>query len=214
MFQPLARGHIGFIGWYFIGLLVYLVFATFRARQRIARMPKLPTRTRHFISTIIVLGLLLVGALLVARVDGIPLFPRAWPTPLQAGVGLALALVLAAGMRPFWRRAVATGDRRLYLFSPTTPRERGLWIGVSLMAGVAEETIYRGVLYVLLLTVTRSPWAAAAPSLRTCRSRTFCMSTGTYIPGARVTHLRMPVLRPGPTAIRGGAPLLPAGVFR
>jgi len=164
MFQPLARGHIGFIGWYFIGLLVYLVFATFRARQRIARMPKLPTRTRHFISTIIVLGLLLVGALLVARVDGIPLFPRAWPTPLQAGVGLALALVLAAGMRPFWRRAVATGDRRLYLFSPTTPREKGLWIGVSLMAGVAEETVYRGVLYVLLLTVTRSPWAAAGLS--------------------------------------------------
>lgn len=161
MFVPIEGGRIGIAGWYFIALLVFLIYATFRSRKRIATMPKLPSRTKHFASTLIVLTLLYLLALLVARVDWIMLYPRMMPTPLQLGVGVALALVLAAGMRPLWRRAVAKGDRRLYLFSPTTTREKVLWIGVSLMAGVGEETAYRGVLYVLFLTLTKSPWGAA-----------------------------------------------------
>jgi len=164
MFVPIASGHIGFAGWYFIGLLVYLIYATFRSRKRIATMPKLPSRTRHFTTTLIVLGLIYVLTLLVARVDRITLYPRVMPTPLQIGVGLALAMVLAAGMRPLWRQSVAKGDRRLSLFSPQGGREKTLWIAVSLMAGIGEETAYRGVLYVLLLTLTQSPWAAAGLS--------------------------------------------------
>jgi membrane protease YdiL (CAAX protease family) len=161
VFAPIESGRIGIAGWYFIGLLVFLIYATFRSRKRIATMPKLPSRTKHFASTLIVLGLLFVLALLVARADWIMLYPPVMPTPLQIGMGLAVALVLAAGMRPLWRRAVAKGDRRLYLFSPSTPREKVMWIGVSLMACVGEETAYRGVLYVLFLTLTHSSWAAA-----------------------------------------------------
>jgi membrane protease YdiL (CAAX protease family) len=164
MFAPLARGHIGFVGWYFIGLLVFLCYASFGSRKRIATMPKLPSRTRHFASTLIILGSIFVLALLVARKEWITLYPRVMPPPLQIGVGVALALVLAAGMRPLWRQAVARGDRRLFLFSPQGGREKALWIAVSLMAGVAEETAYRGVLYVLFLTIAKSPWAAAGLS--------------------------------------------------
>jgi membrane protease YdiL (CAAX protease family) len=53
------------------------------------------------------------------------------------------------------------GDRRIYFFSPESPREKGLWVGVSLCAGIGEEIAYRGVLYILFLTLTHSAWAAA-----------------------------------------------------
>jgi membrane protease YdiL (CAAX protease family) len=161
MFVPIARGHIGFVGWYFIGLLAFLGWASFRSRKRMATMPKLPSRARHFTSTILVLSLIFVLSLLVARMERIPLFPRSMPTPLHIGVGLAIAGVLAACMRPLWRQSVAQGDRRIYFFTPSNALERGLWIGVSLVAGIGEEVTYRGVLYVLFLTLTRSPWAAA-----------------------------------------------------
>ena len=164
MFAPIENGRIGLAGWYLIGLLLFIVYASFRSRRRVAEMPKLPSRSRHFVSTLVMLVLLFMLALLVARVDWITLYPRVVPTPLQIGVGLIVAFLLAAGMRPLWRRSVAEGDRRIYLFSPQTGREKVLWIAVSLMAGIGEETIYRGVLYVLFLTLTHSAPAAAALS--------------------------------------------------
>jgi membrane protease YdiL (CAAX protease family) len=161
MFAPVAYGHVGFVGWYFIGVLAFIGWASFRSRKRIATVAVLPSRARHFVTTILVLSLILVLALLVARVDRIPLFPRTMPTLLQIGAGIAIAGVLAACMRPLWRQSVAQGDRRIYFFTPSNALERGLWIGVSLVAGVGEEVTYRGVLYVLFLTLTHSPWAAA-----------------------------------------------------
>jgi membrane protease YdiL (CAAX protease family) len=161
MFVPIARGTIGFAGWYFIGILTLIGWASFRSRKRIATMPTLPSRARHFTNTMIMLSLITLLALLVARVERMSLFPRTIPTPLKIGAGLAIAGVLAACMRPLWRQSVAQGDRRVYLFTPSNALERGLWIGVSLVAGVGEEITYRGVLYVLFLTLTHSPWAAA-----------------------------------------------------
>ena len=161
MFAPLESGRIGFTGWYFIGLLLFLTWTTFRGRHKVATMPVLPSRTRHFISSIIVLLLIGTLALLVARVHWMKVLPPIAPTPLQIGAGLAVAGLLAAGMSPFWRKAVKTGDRRIYFFSPETAREKALWVGVSLCAAVAEEIAYRGVLYVLLLTLTHSVWAAS-----------------------------------------------------
>lgn|SRR5262245_51778121 len=161
MFVPIESGRIGFAGWYFIGLLLYLTWVTFAGRKKLAAMPKLPTRSRHFVTTLVTLGLIYLLALLVARVDWITLYPPVIPTPLQIGAGLAVAFGLAALMWPLWRRSVAKGDRRIYLFSPQTRKEKVLWTAVSLLAGVGEETAYRGVLYILFLTLTHSVWAAA-----------------------------------------------------
>ena len=161
MFAPLASGRIGLAGWYFIGVLLFFVWGSYRARRKVAVMPRLPSRVRHFTSTILMLGLTLALALLVARAQGIRLYPPVFPRPLEIAAGLAVAAVLAVGMAPLWKRAVAKGDRRIYLFSPSDAKERALWIGVSFMAAVGEETCYRAVLYVLLLTLTGSTWAAA-----------------------------------------------------
>src|SRR5262245_25745151 len=103
MFVPIESGRIGLAGGYFIGLLLFIVYASFRSRRRVAEMPKLPSRSRHFVTTLVMLSLLFALALIVARADGIALYPRVMPTPLQIGVGLAVAFLLAAGMRPWWR---------------------------------------------------------------------------------------------------------------
>jgi hypothetical protein len=184
MFVPIARGTIGFAGWYFIGILTLIGWASFRSRKRIATMPTLPSRARHFTNTMIMLSLITLLAVLVARVERMSLFPRTIPTPLQIGAGLAIAGVLAACMRPLWRQSVAQGDRRVYLFTPSNALERGLWIGVSLVAGVGEEITYRGVLYVLFLTLThtarsRRRYAISAPrspSKRRWMRRSACSS--------------------------------------
>jgi membrane protease YdiL (CAAX protease family) len=44
---------------------------------------------------------------------------------------------------------------------PSGAKEKALWTGVSMIAGFGEETIYRGVIFALLVTLTRSVWIAA-----------------------------------------------------
>jgi membrane protease YdiL (CAAX protease family) len=158
---PLPYPNIGTIGWYFIGLQVLMAWMSFRSRGKVAALKTLPSRTRHFTSTLIIQGLLLTLSLLVAYKLGITLFPRVVPTPLHLVAGVAVAGLLASFMYPQWKHAVARGARRLYFFMPQGPKEKGLWVSVSLVAGFGEECTYRGVLYVLFCTLTGSAWAGA-----------------------------------------------------
>lgn len=157
---PLPWG-VGPVGWYFIAIQVLMACLSFRSRGKVAALKTLPTRTRHFVSTLIIQGLLLGLSLLVAARLGITLFPRVAPSPLHVLVGVAVAAALAAMMYPMWKQAVAQGARRLYFFMPQGGKEKTLWVAVSLAAGFGEECAYRGVLYVLLTTLTGSPWAGA-----------------------------------------------------
>jgi len=166
-FGPVAGGimsapprDVGIVGWYFI-LLLYLAWASYRSRQRVGPTATLPSRTRYFATTIVVQSLLLALSLLIARVKWVTLLPPRVPTLPQVGAGVAIALVLALGMSPLWKRAVATRSRRLHFFMPRGAGQKALWVGVSIAAGIAEEVTYRGMLFVLLVTITRSAWAAA-----------------------------------------------------
>jgi membrane protease YdiL (CAAX protease family) len=75
------------------------------------------------------------------------------------GAGLLAVLVLL--MRPMWRKRVEQRSRKVWLFMPRTRRERLLWVGVSVAAGVSEEVTYRGVMFTILWRLTGSPLAAA-----------------------------------------------------
>lgn len=158
MLTPLADREIGWIGWYFIGIQLFLAWASFRSRGRVAAMTALPSRARHFATTILMQGLYLSLTVLVARIYRVDLFPRDLPTPLEVAAGFVTAGLLAAGMLPLWRRAVASRSRRLHFFMPTGVKEKALWSGVSLAAGIGEEATYRGLLTILLATLTGSAW--------------------------------------------------------
>ncbi len=101
----------------------------------------------------VVLGVL---AIATGLAEGIDLFPTAAPsaTAWFAGlVFLATALVL---VRPHWRRSVEEHKPTWRLFAPTTRRERRMWVGLSLSAGIGEELVWRGVLPALVAAVTGS----------------------------------------------------------
>jgi membrane protease YdiL (CAAX protease family) len=135
------------------GLLVPI--AAWRSAKRIDRVP-LPPRKRYFISVLVQQGLFGAFSLWVAHLLGIDLFPpiRLSPFGLLAGAALLAGAVVL--LYPRWVRAVEQRSRRVYLVSPRDGRERALWLGISLAAGIIEEISYRGVLYWIVTAVTGS----------------------------------------------------------
>jgi membrane protease YdiL (CAAX protease family) len=110
----------------------------------------LPNRLRHFQKTALGLVMLATLSFLVAKVQNVPLFPRALPplTAVVTGVVLYAAAVLF--MRPRWRRAIERRVRVVHLYMPANARERAWWVAVSVLAGVGEEITWRGVQAALL----------------------------------------------------------------
>ncbi len=145
---------IAHIVWFGIAVPVLGV----RSLQRIGAMP-LPPRPVFYATVILQQTVFLGFSLLVAWSAGLPLSVappdgRGW---LLAGAFLVVSVAILA---PEWRRRIRSRDRRVLLASPMTRPEHGLWVVVSALAGVSEEITYRGVLYLLLVSVTGSPLAA------------------------------------------------------
>ena len=141
-------------------ILPYLAFKTSRA---LATRP-LPPKDKFLASQIVTLAVFLVVSVLIGRLEWIALFPPEIPAPSSLGLGAATLVVMITLLRPFWRKRVEERSRKVWLFMPRTPKERKLWIGCSIAAGISEEVTYRGVMFALLWRLTGSAWAAAVIS--------------------------------------------------
>ena len=78
--------------------------------------------------------------------------------PVNVGIAIgALTLLLVLGALS-WQLRTPEERRTLWMrhLLPRTSAQWALWLVLSLAAGVAEETAYRGVLVVLLASVTAS----------------------------------------------------------
>ena len=148
-------------GWFYLAFFGLLIpWLAFRSRDKLAAHGSVP-RERYFVSVIFQLLVFLVISLVVARVQLIPVWKAPsgrWLPWLVAAGFVALGVAL---MRPRWRANVMKRDPKVRLFMPATPRERSLWVLLSVAAGVSEEVTYRGVLFGLLWIWTGSPLAAA-----------------------------------------------------
>lgn len=125
-------------------LMPFLVVRTHLRSKRITR-PEIPRR-KLYISSILVLTALTLLALVVVVDVRLPLFPIWRPKPGEVAVGLLLLVgwfVLREVLIPLLRKGAEKSPVRM----PTTWRQFVLWCGVSLVAGVGEEIIYRGVMY-------------------------------------------------------------------
>jgi membrane protease YdiL (CAAX protease family) len=69
--------------------------------------------------------------------------------------------VIVSVMIPQWKQNVLTRERKVYLFMPRGATEKSLWVLISLVAGIGEEIIYRGVTWTLFTRLTGSIWLAA-----------------------------------------------------
>ncbi|HZN55970.1 MAG TPA: CPBP family intramembrane glutamic endopeptidase [Candidatus Polarisedimenticolaceae bacterium] len=153
---------LGLPGYYHLALFgVLLPYVAIRSGS-VLKSRALPTpKARYFIRQIVTLAVLGGISVGIARVVGIPLFPRELPPARSVALGAAILVALVVLMRPRWRRRVAERSRNAWLFMPRTPRERLLWAGCSLAAGISEEITYRGVMFALLWWMTGHALTAA-----------------------------------------------------
>jgi membrane protease YdiL (CAAX protease family) len=163
MDHPLGLKHYVLAG-IFILLQAYIPWKAWRGRATVARLTVLPSRSRHFSSTIFTQAYLLFLSLTVAYAFGFRLLPPVMPPISDILLGLAAAAAMVLFMRPRWAAAVRKGDRRLYFFMPQGAKEKAWWVGVSAAAGFGEEVTYRGVLYLLLTLLTGNAWIGALGS--------------------------------------------------
>ncbi|MGH7712312.1 MAG: CPBP family intramembrane glutamic endopeptidase [Gemmatimonadaceae bacterium] len=138
----------------FFGLA--LPFLAYRARHRLTSLRPLPSRRRLYVSTLLQLTFFLVLALLAAWAERLSIWR--WPEHVlvPSAVTAVLLVLMIISTRPMRRSAVERRELRVYFTMPTGPVERALWIALSLMAGIAEETVYRGVFSDLATRLTAS----------------------------------------------------------
>lgn len=79
-------------------------------------------------------------------------------------VGLTGGLALLVWITAHWARKTfrAPPNARVIHMLPHTWAERPLFYLVSILAGVSEEFLYRGMCYRMLVDLLHSPWTAAA----------------------------------------------------
>ena len=138
-------------------LLVPLPMLMVAQGRKLAELQELP-RTEAYISSITSLWVLLIATIAVSRVSGFG--PEALGltviAPLRTAM-LTIALTIAgiAVLFAFRFAGVREPDIVRQLM-PVTGRERLLFVGVSVTAGVCEEIVFRGFLIHVLHTATGS----------------------------------------------------------
>lgn len=118
-----------------------------------------PPRRSDVLTRALVLQLLLFAmSFVVARHDRMDLWSWTGMRPVNVGIAIgALTLLLVLGALS-WQLRTPEERRTLWMrhLLPRTSAQWALWLVLSLAAGIAEETAYRGVLVVLLASVTAS----------------------------------------------------------
>lgn len=147
-------GLVGLLFMAFFGVLLPIV--AFRQRDRLTSIRPRPTRRQVYPSVLVQLTFFLILGLLTAWREGIAF----WRWPLQVArpslVTLAILGVMILATRPIMRTAVARREPRAYFVMPDGAAEMSLWIAVSVMAGIAEEFVYRWVFADLATRLTGS----------------------------------------------------------
>jgi membrane protease YdiL (CAAX protease family) len=122
---------------------------------------RFPPKPGFFKSTLIMLGVFFMVALLVWRSFGLPIFPAYEIRLKDVAIGLATVIVFACAMYPLWKYKAMHSRDEVFRRVPQASNEMGWWIALSITAGIAEEFAYRGVLFGILIYWIPNWWAAA-----------------------------------------------------
>lgn len=140
---------------------VAIPYLAWKTKQRF-RGDELPMpRTQFFFQTAIFQVVIYGFALVAAATNGIrlTLLPTVW---WKAWPAAALLVVSLAVLKLRWPSRAEEEKRRLYALLPHDRRELGPYLVLCVVAAIAEEVIYRGVSYRLLLRLGLTAWIAAA----------------------------------------------------
>jgi membrane protease YdiL (CAAX protease family) len=140
---------------------VAIPYLAWKTKQRL-RGDELPMPRAQFFFQTAIFQLIIYGfALFAASTNAIrlQLVPIAWVRAWPALVLLAVTLSL---LRLRWPYRDEADKRRLYAILPHDRRELGPYLLLCVVAAIAEEVIYRGVAYRLLVRLGLTIWIAAA----------------------------------------------------
>jgi membrane protease YdiL (CAAX protease family) len=132
-----------------------------RSYFRLKAGARFPGKPAYFKNTLISLGVILVLAIAVWRSFGLPIFPAYTIRLKDVAIGAGAVIVFASVMYPRWKYKVIHSRAEVFRRVPQVTSEMGWWIGVSIMAGFAEEFAYRGVLFGILIYRIPNWWAVA-----------------------------------------------------
>ena len=151
-FVPDSVNALGHLLLLFVGVLLPALI--FRSARKLGARPLPISRSRFFRQTIIfqlVLALLCAWA---AWVHGVLIMPLPEHPLISFGVAVILYLVMLATLKLRWKSRSSAAKQRLYDILPRTSAEFGEYVLLCIVAGAAEEFIYRGVLTGLLQRIT------------------------------------------------------------
>ena len=151
-FVPDSVNALGYLLLLFVGVLLPALI--FRSAQKLGSRPLPITRSRFFRQTIIfqlVLALLCAWA---AWTHGILTMPLPERPLISFGAAVLLYLVMLATLKLRWKSRSSAAKQRLYDILPRTSHEFVEYVLLCIVAGMAEEFIYRGVLTGLLQRIT------------------------------------------------------------
>lgn len=125
--------------------------------RKLAEIESLP-RSEAYTSSIASLWLLALATLLVARASGYGLAELGLLRPQALRTAVWAGALTAAGVAVLFafRFAGVREPRLIRDLMPVSPRERWLFAGVSITAGVCEEIVFRGFLIHVLFGATGS----------------------------------------------------------
>ena len=148
--------------WFLLIFGVFVPYIAFQSGRRIRAGAPIPPRKRIFINVLVMQILFLAISLLTARYREIDLFAAGRFSGKAILVGIGMLGVSLGVLARLWKRSSDGDKRRLLLTRPHETKELGWWFLVSLAAGTVEEITYRGVMFALLLAMTRNWWTAVA----------------------------------------------------
>lgn len=147
-----------------IFLLVAGVLAPYmaiRTSRALVELKEPPGKGGILASVLLSHGVMLALGLAAAWSNGLTLFPAPSPTWSDAGWAAGLLLVALAALPVRWRVIDESDKARLRWLLPRGLGDAPWWGALSLVAGVVEEIVFRGVMFGLLDRVLGGWWPAA-----------------------------------------------------
>jgi membrane protease YdiL (CAAX protease family) len=146
---------------YCINRCIFDIAAALRQGRR--ESPAVPVK-KSYAPAIIMTAFSAGFALLTAAAADIPVMGSSRIEFKPVSLGLVF-LILELGLDSLeWRVTPKEKKKRVINYLPRTARERICWVFLSIVSGVGEEIMYRGVLFGILFRVTGNFWSAAAIS--------------------------------------------------
>ncbi|HEX7681379.1 MAG TPA: CPBP family intramembrane glutamic endopeptidase [Thermoanaerobaculia bacterium] len=156
MIRALIPDHVNILGYLLLAFAgVFLPIIIVKSARRIGTRPLPISRSRFYKQTIIFQLLLAALSALTAYTHGILSMPMPQNPPLSWAAAVLMYLAMLFALKLRWPSRSEASKRRLYEILPHNAEEMAPYLLICIVAGTAEEIVYRGVMTALVQALTR-----------------------------------------------------------